>query len=714
MDRINATSLTTFGAVGLFTFLTFAADTQATPYTWQGTVNNSWSNAGNWSPVGRPRNTGDFVQINNGDSVLMDQSSVAIGFLTLGTANTSNLTIQNGNTLSLGSGSSKINTGSALTTESGALLRLNGTVLVGGQATLNGDGEITNQNILEFNGTSSLSGDTDLANRGGLTLSDSAAIAGGTITHESLQSMVMGDTSTMTGGKLINTQTVVLEESADIAGGTVTNQNTFLLSDASSISGGVFNNAGTLRRMVDFGTSTIGAIVQNTGDVLNDGTLTFNGTGRLSGIGQTTNTGTLAFDESSTFEGRRLLNIGGTLEFRGNSLLDGGRATEVSNRGAMEVFDNAQLASGRIDHRGSPLRFFDNSELSGAGINNSAFVEFHDNSRLSGGSVTNAIARQTHFRDNSGMTDGSIRGGGNVTFQDSTFMSGGSITNTRTMTVQGDAEISGGGITNSGLFNNPSSLRLRGNALMSGGQINNTKDDVLRLSNFALVSGGEIDNSGTILMLDDAAVTGGRIENKTDGRIERQDTGAATLGGTIENQGVIDGGSGSFTLTGEVSGAGSYEGLITFNGNFRPGNSPALVTGETMNFGASSALFMEVGGLSRGTEYDAINAVDVALDGLLDIALLDLGNSFVPTLGDTFDLIIATQITGNFSSFSFATLSGGLAFSTNLITAGANMIYQLVVVEGQVNSGVPGPGAIFMLVIGLVGIRLIRRTPAAD
>jgi len=50
---------------------------------------------------------------------------------------------------------------------------------------------------------------------------------------------------------------------------------------------------------------------------------------------------------------------------------------------------------------------------------------------------------------------------------------------------------------------------------------------------------------------------------------------------------------------------------------------------------------MEFGGLVRGTEYDAIDAMSVTLGGILDIALIDLANGLSGMAGDIFDLSIA-------------------------------------------------------------------------
>ncbi len=184
-----------------------------------------------------------------------------------------------------------------------------------------------------------------------------------------------------------------------------------------------------------------------------------------------------------------------------------------------------------------------------------------------------------------------------------------------------------------------------------------------------------------------------------NGRVDGSNSTAQIFDGGIENQGIVNGGAAGLTLKGPVFGAGSYEGKVIFDGAFGPGNSPALIGAQDLVFGANNELSMEVGGLTRGSEYDAFDAMSVALGGTLDIALL---NGFIPSAGDFFDLFIAEQITGDFDTFNFAALSGGLFFDTQFISSGANTIYQLIVVQSQ-SSSVPEPATLFIVLVGLAG-----------
>lgn len=260
-----------------------------------------------------------------------------------------------------------------------------------------------------------------------------------------------------------------------------------------------------------------------------------------------------------------------------------------------------------------------------------------------------------------------------------------------------DASLNNAGTTeNTGTINNNATINNTGE-LENAGVINNAGLFLNDNTTFTFADGGVFNNGGTIV-------------NASNGRLESTQSGPTIIGGTVVNQGVIDGGSNSIIFTGDVSGAGDYEGTVQFDGSFGPGNSPALVTAETLVFGASNTLFMEIGGLGRGSEYDAIDALSVTLGGILDIALIDLANGFSPMAGDTFDLIVADQIMGAFVGFNFATLLDGLFFSTNLITNQfGDDIFQLVVNAAPVQNGVPGPGAMLLLLAGLAGLGAVRK-----
>lgn len=227
---------------------------------------------------------------------------------------------------------------------------------------------------------------------------------------------------------------------------------------------------------------------------------------------------------------------------------------------------------------------------------------------------------------------------------------------------------------------------------------------------------------GATLSVDELTVAGGQVRLNGTGALEMSSikvnsgtslnlfgrTRVDRVSADLVNDGFVFARLSGTIFDGDVSGRGDFIGRTIFNGSYGPGSSPALVQHQTTQFTSNHTLYMELGGLNRGSEYDAIDAFSVTLSGLLDVSLIDLNNGFSPMAGDTFDLIIANQIIGNFSTFSFAALADGLFWTTQLISSGSQMIYQLMVAGQLVNTDVPSPGAVFIFVVGLIGLVVVR------
>src|SRR5262249_9191560 len=142
-------------------------------------------------------------------------------------------------------------------------------------------------------------------------------------------------------------------------------------------------------------------------------------------------------------------------------------------------------------------------------------------------------------------------------------------------------------------------------------------------------------NSGSLGFTTGQTDVFGNINNAATGRIAVSGQSHVTFyGDLIHNDTTtpIQVSAGSVaTYFGSVSGPGSFSGTGTnfFEGDLRPGASPALVTfGGDVGLGAAARLQIELGGTVRGSQYDAIDALGtVMLGGTLDV---DLINGFQP------------------------------------------------------------------------------------
>ena len=113
-----------------------------------------------------------------------------------------------------------------------------------------------------------------------------------------------------------------------------------------------------------------------------------------------------------------------------------------------------------------------------------------------------------------------------------------------------------------------------------------------------------------------------------------------------------------------MSGIGSFENVV-FNGTYSPGNSPAITNVTNGQFAAASSLLIELGGTQPGTQYDrVVDSGSLALlGGTLDLVLY---NGFVPTVGNSFEILQYGQLSGDFGTVNYPALSGGLSWERTI------------------------------------------------
>jgi hypothetical protein len=145
-----------------------------------------------------------------------------------------------------------------------------------------------------------------------------------------------------------------------------------------------------------------------------------------------------------------------------------------------------------------------------------------------------------------------------------------------------------------------------------------------------------------------------------------------TLTGRTVVNGVAQGNSATqeLTFTGYVKGAGTFNN-VNFAGTFDPGLSPTLMTVGNIALAPTSTLVMELGGASRGSQYDAILASgNLDLGGTLRVALI---NGFAPSLGASFDLLDWDSLSGNFSAIQLPPLASGLTWRTSQLAVNGQL-----------------------------------------
>ena len=215
----------------------------------------------------------------------------------------------------------------------------------------------------------------------------------------------------------------------------------------------------------------------------------------------------------------------------------------------------------------------------------------------------------------------------------------------------------------------------------------------------ALVSGtsdvfGDIVNTGSI------TITGGTAPSTYtaifhDDVLQNGTLTVSASGGTRSAAVFL----GSFGGSGGITGGGD----VFFEGDLRPGNSPASVTmGTSVFFGPQAHIAMELGGALPGTQYDHLVFLgSIGLNGTLDVTLI---NGFNPQAGSSFDLFDFNPAikTGSFGAVNLPGLQPGLSWDTSALqTLGTIAV-------------IPEPSASVLVTVGflsLIGRSRRRRFP---
>jgi MYXO-CTERM domain-containing protein len=250
--------------------------------------------------------------------------------------------------------------------------------------------------------------------------------------------------------------------------------------------------------------------------------------------------------------------------------------------------------------------------------------------------------------------------------------------------------VSGGGHTNNG------KLEAIGGELEFIGAVTNSASTGLTTGrNATLRFQGGLTNDGSLSLTAGVNDVTGDIGNTATGTIVVSGGAAATFYDDVVQNGVLrvsKVGSttsvavflGDFTGSGGSTGGGD----IFFEGDLRPGNSPATVTfANNVALGAGADLQIELGGVMPSTQYDQVHVTgQLSLDGALTVSR---ANGFNPTLGQSFDILDfnVNTLSGTFSSITLPPLDDGLAWNTTqLYTLGVISIAGIPAHPGDFDS----------------------------
>ena len=466
-----------------------------------------------------------------------------------------------------------------------------------------------------------------------------------------------------------------------------------------TIDGGTVNLAGPLQRnggVVNFNTGAL-SIIDNftvgTGGLLGTNltldatrhfttsatttiglfrTLTLNG-GTLS-TGALVNNGTLAFTAGTlTITGAAGLNVG-TGALGASVALGFGANLQVTNTaaiaaGASVTLNGGTFTAGTLNNSGT-LRANLGTATAFSGTNSGGGRMFLGDTLNVSGALTNALGARITLEDGTGLLAGlgALTNAGLLTGAGTVLKA---LTNGATGEVRGESGKTlffSGAATNSGTFN------LLGGTLDFADGVTNSATGTI--TGFGTFRSALLTNHGNLGLSGNTRIDGD-VTNTAGARIITSGGSTTTFYDDVIHNGseIRTSAGGATVFFGAVSGAGPFTGTGTvyFEGDLRPGNSPAVVTfSPQIVFSPSNVLTVELGGRVAGTGYDKLvftntGASQLTWGGTLVIELI---NGFTPAAGDAFDVFDfdPARATGTFGAITVVTnglLPPGLAFDTS-------------------------------------------------
>jgi len=520
-------------------------------------------------------------------------------------------------------------------------------------------------NALGCTGSSaSFSGGTLKVNGAGLAISTPMTLgsAGGTIDTNGNSATLSGILSGSGGLTKSGAGTLTLSGANTYTGATAVNAgtlqagaaNVFGNSSAVTVASGAVLDLNSfsqiLGSLAGAGNVTLGAATLTAGG--NNSSTTFSGS--LSGTGGLvkTGSGTLTLSGTNSY-------TGGTTVSAGSLIGDSASLQGAITNNALVIFDQASNGTyaGVMGGTGGLTK-------SGAGT-----LTLTGANTYSGVTTINGGTLSVGADNNLGTGGGLAFGGGTLQYSNG-------FSSSRAVTLN-----AGGGIIDT----NGNSATLSGIIGGTGG-LTKSGTGTLTLSGANTYSGGTTVNAGSLLG-DTASLQGAITNNATvifdqatdgtyagamsgSGSLTKSGTGKTILSGTNTYTGDtnINGGilsvNGSTTSNalvnsgGTLGGSGIINGNVTVNsgGIIAPGNSPGILTVNSLTLNPGSTTRMEINGLTAGTQYDQIVVNNTAtLDGTLDLVF-----GFTPSAGNQFSLIRAGNIASGFAAIQSTTLGAAL------------------------------------------------------
>jgi len=471
---------------------------------------------------------------------------------------------------------------------------------------------------------------------------------------------------------------------------------------SSSAGGGTFNNDGTFQK-ISTGVTQFGTTNSTPGPGFNNSGLLDLRTGQLNLL-DGTSSGEFRLAQGSVlwfWGGIHTLNTGASFTGNGTSrLLQGASAAEWLVNDSITVPQLELGANGTLDASGTPattpiqlgtLISHDDAVITNGSFQVQTF-QMRDQT-LVARSAINVPGTLTVIGTNCTLsgTTLTLPPGASGILQPSSAGLGSTLNLTQGAVVQdgGQLSLTGGSII-TGATSPQSKLVIQAGAILSSTNSNFVQGS----TNAPLI----IDNNGTLRV--DGGILTLTADFNNSGQLEVLNGALAFQGAWTQAQGttIIDSGATLIgpnlnVLGGTVSGSGTLNAnVVNTGGTISPGDGVgSFVMGQGQNYqqGASASLSVELGGTNSGVNYDQFAVGGSAsLDGEL---LVSLVNGFVPSPGQTFQVLRSSSLSGKFANITTPSVAGTAwvprysATGVTLVFAGNVNLAQPVVSNGTLS-----------------------------
>jgi len=434
---------------------------------------------------------------------------------------------------------------------------------------------------------------------------------------------------------------------------------------------GLFHNLGTgaITKSSGSGTAVVSAPFNNDGSVnVNLGQIAFTAAGTHTGAFTVAANANVTFTTGNSFNGTSSLTGAGEFTFNGGTstigsgtitpgifTVNGANVTlnSAATIGTLNVHNAATLGGTGTIHltAASPV-----SEWTGGTINGSGTLTVNAGANFQLDGLTAAMTLDSRPLVNNGTLSYVSAVNGLI------LANGAVITNAGGATLTLDA---GPGIGISGI----------NNVIANNGLLQRSVNGTIGISPAVTNTSAINANLGTL------AFNGGLTQTAGSTNL---------LGGSISSPSTVSLAGGTLTGNGTVSAA-----LNNTNGIVAPGSAVATgtitVTGPYAQ-GPSGAMNLKIGGTANYDVVDA-SASGVTLGGTLNASLF---NAFVPSNGNTFDVLRFNTRSGDFATYNLPTFPGGGSFQNAYVSGSPNVLrLTAVVTASDLMIGQTAPASVF-------------------